>query len=166
MKVRIKERTGADLFFYLDLVEESKDRANEWAVTEFVEFDGKPVTLPDVLALSGERQAILYGRVFSLNVKGVKQTDDYVIYGDVKIERKPITHDILASLQLKMQRLKERGETSSTDLIKTSIKHFYKIDVSELEKIDYKISAFMFNYINSFLTRSSECENEFDFDDE
>jgi hypothetical protein len=166
MKIKIKDRIGSDLFFYLDLVEESRDRANEWAITEFVEFDGESATLDKFLALTGEQQAILTGRVFTLNTKGVKQDDDLLTCGDIKVKRKDISHDVMTTLQLKIQRLKERGDTSTTALIKSSIQLFYFIDMEDLDTHPYQVGAFMFNYINSFLTRVSDSSNEFDFDDE
>jgi predicted GTPase len=165
MKVSIKKRSGEDLFYYLDLVEESQDRANEWAITEFVQFDGQAANLKKFLELSGERQAILTGRVFSLNVKGVRQNDDYLTYGESKFSRKLVPHNVVEKLQLKMQRLKERGETSTTSMIRSSIELFYDVELNVLEKLDYKITAFMFNYINAFLTRITEPSDEFDFDD-
>lgn len=165
MKIKIKERTGQDLFYYLDLYEENPERAKEWSVTEFVDFDDVPATLEDFIKLSGESQALITGRIFTLGVKGVFQDEDELFFKDQIIKRRPIPHDIIEKLQIRLQRLKEKGNSGISKTVRESIFMFYEIKQEELEKLDYAVSAFMFNYVNSFFSRVAESKNEFDIDD-
>lgn len=165
MKIKIKDRTGADLFSFLELADENKDRANEWAVTEFVELDDEPMNLETFIGLTNEQQVVIKGRVFTTKVKGVKQNDEELIFNSITIKRKKIPHNFIESMQLKMQKMNDKGESSITAIIKSAIGMFYDISISELEKMPYQISAFMFNYINSFLTRVTEPSDEFNLDD-
>jgi hypothetical protein len=166
MQIKILQRTGRDLFEYLEMSAISSDRANEAAITDFVLIDGEPATLQNIVEMRGENLAILKGRVFSLQVKGIKESDDSItqLSSGITINKKSIKHNILEEVQLKTQKVKEKGG-DMVAVLKSVIPMFYDIQISELEGLDYSIAAFMFNKINSFLASSTISSDEFDFDD-
>jgi hypothetical protein len=167
-KVHIKSRLGKDFFTYLEISEENKDRGNEWALTEFVEIDGAPLELTDMVKLSGEQLSILKGRVFSLQSKDVKQTDTLLIYSNgvnLTIKKKEISHDMIEKMQTKILRLQEKGNVTSAETLKVFIPMFYDISIKELDEYPYQITAFMFNKINSFFSKSAQAIDDFELED-
>lgn len=164
-KVTIKPRTGKDFFNYLEMAEVNRDRANEQALLDFILIDGEELSIEQIPKMSGEALTLLKGRVFTLNTVGVKQDDEYLTFQEHKIKKLPIKYNALEELQLRIQRLQEKGSSTTVDLVKTSIKFFYEITIDELEKLPYEISAFCFSYVNNFFRRSTEAKTEFDIDD-
>jgi hypothetical protein len=128
-------------------------------------MDEEPATLEKYLTLTGEQQAILSGRVFSLNVKGFQQDDEKLIYKNEVYIRKAIAHNVLEKLQLKIQKMKEKGDTSTSSIIKTSIPLFYDVKIDDLKTQHYQVAAVMFNTISSFFNKVTDSQDEFDFDD-
>jgi hypothetical protein len=165
-KIKILPRTGKDLFDYLSLAEIDRNRANESALMEFVQIDNTPLTLEHLVSIKGETLAILKGRIFTLQTKGITQTDNEILHDGITepIARKAISHNILEEIQLKTQRMKEQNEGDIVSVIKSMIPLFYDIEISQLEKMPYELAAFMFTKINFFLAQTSEPQDEFDLD--
>lgn len=165
VKITLKPRTGKDFFEYLETAETSRDRANENALMDFVLVDGEELTIEQLTKIKPEALAILKSKVFTLKVKGVVEEDETVNYGNYKIKKKKLRNDFIENLQLKIQKLQEKGNFSTTDLVRTSIKEFYEVEKSDLEVMPYEISAYLFDRINEFFRKSSSYENEFLLDD-
>lgn len=164
MQVKFLERTGEDMFTFIDMSEQDKNRSYEWALTTFVLINGVPMTLEDMVKLPGDKLTILKGRVFSMSVKGVEQDDKELRYKNIVIKRKEIPHNLIEKMTVKVQKVVEKGG-SNVAVVKLFLSEFYDISLSELEKLPYQVAAFMFDKINSFFRLVNSDEDVIDFED-
>lgn len=165
VKITLKPRTGKDFFEYLETAETSRDRANENALMDFVLVDEQELSIEQLTKIKPEALAILKSKVFTLKVKGVKDDEEIISFGEYQIKKKKLRSDFIENLQLKIQKLQEKGNFSTVDLVKTSIKEFYEVEKVQLDVMPYEISAYLFDRINEFFRKSSAYENEFLLDD-
>lgn len=161
-KISFKERTGKDLFDFLQAVSVDPKTAKIWALENFVLINDKPITIENISKLKNDVYIVLTEKVFSIaNNSMISENNTGIEYKNFHIKRKLISRDIITELQA----MSQNNKSNPTNLAKSFIVKFFDTTLAEMEVMPYEIVGYMFQQCNEFFDKITKFENEFYLDD-
>lgn len=160
-KISFKERTGKDLFDFLQAVSVDPKTAKIWALENFVLINDKPITIENISKLKNDVYIVLTEKVFSVVNNMISENNTGIEYKNFHIKRKLISRDIITELQA----MSQNNKNDHTTLAKNFIVKFFDTTLSEMEVMPYEIVGYMFQQCNEFFDKITKFENEFYLDE-
>lgn len=157
-KIVFLPRTGKDFFNYIEMSEENKRIADDWAIEYFCLIDGKKLNIEDISKLSARAYLQISSKIFAS--KNTQITELGLEVGDITIPFKPLHRDFIAQMQTQVS--KNKGTVA---LLKYCIVNFFDISIDKLMTMPYEVACGTVSEINNFLTSLATSQDEFDIDD-
>ena len=160
-RVKIKHRTGKDLFEFMQRSLIDTKLANDWALEEYVTINDHPLNAEKIASMNSTLYIQLVSKVFSLSAPALVENNIGIQYGDILIKTKPLHRDFVTELQTFTQ----RNKNNNVALLKYCLVKFFDISIVEIEQLPYQLVGGMITKVNFFLESLSTTESEFDIDD-
>lgn len=167
-RITFKPRLGKDFFEFTERALVNQDLATEWALTNFVLIDGKPLEVEDIYKISDRYFVQLSNTVFSVQTPEnvIIESDGSIIYQEsnrlLTVKAKQIKRNTLTRMQTNIS----KKNIKKTDVLKESLTSFFEVNSEEIMRLPYQLVAVMSNQANDFLRQLSEPKDEFEFTDD
>lgn len=150
----ITPRTGENFFTYTKLSLQNADRAEEWALANFVKYKGKFLNINQIANLTPNAYMQLVAKIFTLNVKNVMTFDDETIvffsneFDELTVKKLSINRNTISRIQAQLEDTSNPGKIVVS--LQNSILSMFDITTEKLLNSRYEIAALLVGEVNKF----------------
>lgn len=161
--IRLKPRSGKDFLDYQKMLAEDVNTADMIALKRFAEYstDGGNTYqdfdnnfISKLIDQQPDLWTQLSIKIFTTNVDGIEDYEDYVVFKEVKVHRRKLNKSDLLSAIAKIQRTQD--DVKKAEL---AIKSFYQVE--DLDHYPYELISYFFRKISEYIGEITKSKNNF-----